>query len=449
MSPERYPLVIFGGGERYGLEGDAKRGVGGKGRQKALDPPTTRGDREEEEENGDSDACLLNPYDVRCLIGVRPLEEGDGIEGRMRRLLDGPKPASFSSSSSSSSSSMPAGQQPIVVEVGQQQPWGGENENASGNTGVSVPTLDDGPSPQVLNGAFHWGTHYWAWIQRSVDGESDVGIGAMGDGIVVGLLFWLVAVWFLFGKKWVGGRKKRPSFAGEAEETTRVEVGNVERESTAIKVNGDAKTPMEQDPEAEVTNDDPQILVNGNGKQLSIDLPSTPNLNLTKPLPNVPPPLTAGLDNDEGDDSDENGLPTTPGKRKARRGRRGKKKKASGDKEVEKEEGGLVLTPRLPVVSQPSLVVSETILGVFGFGFKLITDKNLLFFFFFFRLWLTWHRRLPRLPPRPCSSCQKAPKRLCNPRRTRSLHPPRIRRPPQRHQILLPRIAWQLFVYRA
>jgi serine/threonine-protein kinase/endoribonuclease IRE1 len=356
MSPERYPLVIFGGGERYGLEGDAKRGVaGGKGRQKALDPPTIRGDREEED--GDSDACLVNPYDVRCLIGVRPLEEGDGIEGRMRRLLDGPKTAASSSSSSSSSwsSSMPAGQQPIVVEMGQQQPWGGENENASGNTGVSsVSTIDDGRTPQVPNGA----SSPWAWMVGSVDGESGVGVGGMWDGVMAGLLFGLVTVWFVWGKRWFGGKKKRPpSFAGEAEET---KVGSVERESAAIKVNGDATALVE---EAEVTKD-PPILVNGNGKQLSIDFSSTPNLNLTKPLPDVPPPLTAGVDNDEGDDSDENGLPTTPGKRKARRGKRGRKKKASGDKEAEKEEGGLVLTPKLPVVSQPSLVVSETILGV-------------------------------------------------------------------------------------
>ena len=190
MSPERYPLVIFGGGERYGLEGEARRGVGGKGRQHALDPPTTRGG--DREENGDSDACLLNPYDVHCLIGVRPLEEGDGIEGRMRRLLDGPKTASssFSSSSSSSSSSIPAAQQPIVVEVGQQQPWGGENENASGNTGVSVPTIEDGGTPQVPNGASPW-----AWMVGSVDGESGVGVGGMWDGVMVGLLFVRRLLW--------------------------------------------------------------------------------------------------------------------------------------------------------------------------------------------------------------------------------------------------------------
>ena len=401
MSPERYPLVIFGGGERYGLESEARRGVGGKGRQHALDPPTTRGG--DREENGDSDACLLNPYDVHCLVGVRPLEEGDGIEGRMRRLLDGPKTASSSSysSSSSSSSSMPAGQQPIVVEVGQQQPWGGENDNASGNTGVSVPTIEDGRTPQVPNGASPW-----AWMVGSVDGESGVGVGGMWDGVMVGLLFGLVTVWFVWSKKWwVGGKKKKkPSFAGEAEETTRVEVGSVEREIGEIKVSGDATAVVEKDPpQAEVTND-PPILVNGNGKQLSLDLSSTPNLNLTKPLPDVPPPLTVGVDNDEGDDSDEGGLPTTPGKRKARRGKRGRKKKATGDKEVEKEEGGLVLTPKLPVVPQPSLVVSETILGVLVL--VLVDNGQKLTFISFFILFQALAHMAPSFSKAPSKAAQ-------------------------------------------
>ena len=364
MSPERYPLVIFGGSELgAGGQGDAKHGVGGKRRHTALDPPQSRG---EDADDDDVDACLLNPYDVHCLTGVRPLDESDGIEGRMRRLLDGPKTVS--------SSSMPAGQQPVVVEVGKKQhpPWA---ENASG-----LPTIEDGQrAPRVPHGASRW----WPWVVGSVGGpESGAGVGVgvvggMWDGVLVGLLVGLVSVWLVWVKGWVGRKKKSSA-----------EVGSKEREPAVLQANGD--TP---ETNAEVDNDTSSpILVNGNGqphiiKQLSINLPpSTPTPNTTKPLPEIPPPLTAALDADEGDDSDaegENGAPTTPGKRRARRGKRGKKKKTGSggvvaaqpsgeDKEVENEVAGeklsssLVLTtssPKLPVVAQPSLIVSDTILG--------------------------------------------------------------------------------------
>lgn len=371
MSPERYPLVIFGGSERHGLD----LGSGKKRRQKALDPPTSRGDKDEEEDSGSDslDRCLLNPYDVHCLTGVRPFEEGDGVEGRMRRLLDGPKTAS----SSSWSSSTPAGQQPVVVEVGQQQPWGGESENSSGNT---VPTIDDGRPPQMPLGASRW-----PWMLGSVGGESGVGVGGMWDGVVVGLLFGLATFWLVWGKA-KGGKKKPTSLAGETEETTRsVGVDVDSGESAMLQVNGGAPPLVEQGPEETNTEvDNVPILPNGKGHQLSINLPATPTLNLTKPLPEVPTP---GVDNDEGDDSDaegESGLPTTPGKRKARRGKRGRKKKAAsgdgGDKEVEVlSSSSLVLTPKLPVVSQPSLIVTETILGASVFNLYLESTNHLNF----------------------------------------------------------------------
>jgi serine/threonine-protein kinase/endoribonuclease IRE1 len=133
------------------------------------------------------------------------------------------------------------------------------------------------------------------------------------------------------------------------------------------------------------------ILVNKNGhgqpderkKELSINLPpSTP----TPPAPNVitATPVPDGVA-DDGDDSDvegEGGVPATPGKRKARRGKRGKKKKTGsvavnasgegvdkedeGEKQEEKKPSSLVLTTSSPkplVAPQPSLVVSDTILG--------------------------------------------------------------------------------------
>ncbi|KIM41614.1 hypothetical protein M413DRAFT_445589 [Hebeloma cylindrosporum] len=352
MSPERYPLVIFGGSER---QQDTQEGSkGGVGRQKALDPPSSPGG------DGGDDGCLLNPYDLHCLTGVRPLEEGDGVEGRMRRLLDGPKAVS-------SSSSIPAGQQPLVPH---QPPssWGGENENSSENTGVGVPTIDDGSPPQAPHGSSRWlGSILTSIPAYSSARHSD---GGMWDGVLVGLVFGLVTIWLVWVKaKWRGEKKKRVKVSENME---------VQGETTA---NGDA-TPQLQETNAEV-------LPIGNGhpqQQLSSDLPpatptlGTPTLNISKPLPDVPIPasLKAAAE-DEGDDSDaegENGVLATPGRRKARRGKRGKKKKAANGDGGDKDEGeekpssspSLVLTPKLPVVTQPSLIVSDTILGFGSHG---------------------------------------------------------------------------------
>ena len=103
MSPERYPLVLFGGSERKSGRFVGQYGYGSESRTdtKTLDPPQKRGYRpdgndEDEQvvlggaiergdaEDGDSllDTCLVNPYDLRCLIGVRPIEDDGGYEGR-------------------------------------------------------------------------------------------------------------------------------------------------------------------------------------------------------------------------------------------------------------------------------------------------------------------------------------------------------------------------------
>ncbi|KDR77338.1 hypothetical protein GALMADRAFT_279092 [Galerina marginata CBS 339.88] len=79
MSPEHYP---FGFGER----GGGRHGLGTRQRgRKPLDAP------KEEDTDSELDECLANPHAPRCLVGFRPLEDVDGIEDRVERLLDGPK----------------------------------------------------------------------------------------------------------------------------------------------------------------------------------------------------------------------------------------------------------------------------------------------------------------------------------------------------------------------
>ncbi|KAJ6481660.1 hypothetical protein C8R45DRAFT_1100091 [Mycena sanguinolenta] len=100
MSPDRFPLAVFSGGKRNKV--------------KAIDPPadeaavelpgdideiTAERKRREKAMNernygSENDRCMDRSSlysDRRCLVGIRPLEggDGDGPEMRLKRLIDG------------------------------------------------------------------------------------------------------------------------------------------------------------------------------------------------------------------------------------------------------------------------------------------------------------------------------------------------------------------------
>jgi len=92
MSPDRFPLVAFGGGRQSRLKNldelpspiDAVTEAR-KGREQRM---------RERDYSSEDDMCLdqTSLYtDRRCLVGLHPLEggDGDGPETRMKRLIDG------------------------------------------------------------------------------------------------------------------------------------------------------------------------------------------------------------------------------------------------------------------------------------------------------------------------------------------------------------------------
>ncbi|KAF5325051.1 hypothetical protein D9619_009609 [Psilocybe cf. subviscida] len=82
LSPDHYPLVVFGGHERR----SGKKHAQGK----CADQPKRGKPQENEEGEEPSDPCVLMPSHARCLVGVWALEDSD-VEWRAKRLIDGPK----------------------------------------------------------------------------------------------------------------------------------------------------------------------------------------------------------------------------------------------------------------------------------------------------------------------------------------------------------------------
>ncbi|CAA7269916.1 unnamed protein product [Cyclocybe aegerita] len=338
MSPDKYPLVVFGGSARDKIDGKGKKG----GKRRTLDPPHSGDAGDYSEVETEDDKCLRNPYDVRCLVGVRPLEEEDRYEGRRKRLLDGPK-----TQTPPLQQPMRGSDNPLVIEVA--QGWDAP-DNASGKPRLGLPERDETS-----------GRNFW-------------------EPLVVTLVFGLVSAWFLWRKaKGKIAKAFQEAILREQRKERAEQNGDVQLLENAVEV------PLEQTPSTTGSN---SALPNGSVKKDTPTLPlpatptpATPSLDTPTPLPDTATPT--GLD--EGDDSEGevDGVSPTPGKRKARRGRRGKKKKpgvvgssnsgGADDEEKEEEEkkpsSSLILTssPK-PVVQQPSLIVSDTILGFGSHG---------------------------------------------------------------------------------
>jgi serine/threonine-protein kinase/endoribonuclease IRE1 len=470
MSPEGFPLVVFGGSEardktttKRDRDRDRKTLPAGEGKQEKKDP-------DEQIIDPHDSMCMQNPYDVRCIVGVRQVEGVDEPDWRLKELLDGPPAPRLKGPAPISTVPVP------VVGVGRtpeddndDERW--YNENTSGNTNTNRPgdvlTISDGRS-NVLS-------------HRS---KLEV--------FLFTALFAVFSAWFLWKRVINGGEKARKratvvEVVDHGPENPVVEETYLERDhlindtSITLLDNGTTVHPTmssspppppplvimngHADPINDITNTPIPIppLTPNLKHQPSNHLPATSNPNPPLPISRIPLPSAAGV-TDDNEDSDaeaeaENGAGTaaTPGKRKARRGKRGKKKKPTilGGEEVgngvvngsdekdkaEKEkvadkdlEGGgekpssLILTtssPKPPAPPTPSLTVSDTILGMFCPLFLIFFLKKINSLIS--RLWFPWHSSLPRFIPRSSRSRQTSPPRFRNPSHSRSIHPPTIR----------------------
>ncbi|KIJ96871.1 hypothetical protein K443DRAFT_106542 [Laccaria amethystina LaAM-08-1] len=347
MSPDHYPLVVFGGPERYNQgrlldapgrqleDRDDDDDEGEEGRSPtAVDEITRLRKQRQRMDERKREACVGDSYsrlrDRRCLVGVRRLEDGDGHESRMRRLLDGP----------------------VRGEVGPEV-------LSNGSTPVDEEEVLEDPGLGMVTGAKE-ARKFWEVVIVSV---------------VVGIL----SVWF------VVRRIKRKSLMVLVEEEERKRAEEDVMTPTPSTA-GIPTTPLTAGP-VDVQEPVQSPITNG-----FKDSPKSKD-SAQSLLPIA----------DDGDESGGDGEDpvATPGKRKGRRGKRGKKKKAGaiagsgggGAEEVEEEKklngaahvNGLAVvkeveTPSPPQTSLvitsspkpaptgPSLIVSDTILGFGSHG---------------------------------------------------------------------------------
>lgn len=433
MSPERYPLVVFGTGSRG--KGITKKVFGEDDDEKMLDAPDGGGggdgDDEEQHASLDSansidsnlDACLTlnsHTHSLRCLVGIRHVEEEGGYasEGRLKRLLDGPKTQGMivEQGQGLDAGEYGHGERPIVI--GGVRPE--DNQSTSPGSGERY-------QHRSFNDQLHGSWMSWFgsrdflgndWKRRG--GEGGRKGGTLFEALVLALGVGAVSGWVVWKRvrRSGPGSVKSESREGERKEASRISIGS-----------GDSKA--EQTAASSTSNGEVDKLENGS-------LPSPPlpssNANKTfdrveldlKPLPDPPsglvddggaadndssvlvpngrptPGLVVGVGVEDGEDTEGEGdvdVPATPGhgtgvgngKKRARRGKRGKKKRPAvasgmgegngvvgqgGGEERESRDDGderplVVLTSEFkrgePVKAEQqqrsALVLSDTILG--------------------------------------------------------------------------------------
>jgi hypothetical protein len=297
---------------------------------------------------------------------------------------------------------------------------------------------------------------------------------------------------------------------GENEEETVMDKQE-ERRAVGMDKNVDlVSPPLSKPTPASAVNEDKEVDANDAGySPPPAPVPITPSAssnsaNLTTLLvPTTPittPVILVGEETDKEDNSDtedfvvitENGaggistpkhqgeVPSTPTpdtpmkKKKTRRGKRPAKKpknwngvvagemvQGNGpalgkDGEVQETktqtpvlaESSLIVKSAAKPVStpSPSLLVSDTVLGKPFLSFAhicLYLIPSLIA-----RVRFAWYSSLPGLSPRTSSSRQTSLSGFRHSRLSRGFHPPRIRRPSQRHPILLPRSPRWILVHR-
>ena len=352
MSPDRFPLVVFG-------DSNTDR------RWHSIDPP-------EDDSVNDfpvdlesaarvakvrklREMCRNGASDVRCLTGVRPL--GSDSQSRLSRLLDGapsvitapPPPTPYSHSNSNRPN--------MEVEVRNEDPLPDGNGTmkplpAWGNH--SGPRIEDRPAGGLLG----------------MDGSTQA-ISAFGLAAIV-LLLWMSVKKFLATPPSLPPSPTSASLPASPpevkEDTTKPVVEqDVPEEKLQEVVNGDAK-PASMGEQVPASN-------------AAEDLPAARKVVFTSDTADADP-LTDAPDDDT---EKENEAPDTTGKRKGIRRKRGKKKNKGvaitiPTDEVEQVEptpraNGPSLAPVQTILLAPStppapvvktLVVSETVLGGSG-----------------------------------------------------------------------------------
>ncbi|KAJ7031663.1 hypothetical protein C8F04DRAFT_1235902 [Mycena alexandri] len=358
MSPDRFPLVVFGGGG--GSKPKMKTiGSGPKGEDPTVELPpeidavtAARKEREkamkERDYGSDDDKCLdrTSLYtDRRCLVGIRPLEggDGDGPEMRMKRLIEGAPHVS--------------------------PPWELAPDNTHTNTGL------EGTVDGVSNGSAER-NRMPVSNPTYVVGDEKTDEFLLWKGVAFAVVLGAMGLWFGMGKV-----RKRATLGSPIQ--TMLHVQPVEAISL-VEPGPPMPTLLSPTPTEELTP------------------PLSPQVLTTKKLPPLPP--SAALADDE-EDSDRDGDGDVDGdagaltgtKRKVRRGKRRRKKAGAGaaegaeangqdssEKENQKQNGGVengvipqtpsglsFTTASVPVPAppvEPSLVVSDSVLGYGSHG---------------------------------------------------------------------------------
>jgi len=388
MSPERFPLVLFGGSGLPGPGSPAAVYVGDEGENKKEKKGGRRGYRPDGEMEdvvfrvgpvvpskekgkgggkGDTetllDRCLDNPHDPRCLVGIRPLVEdvGDDDEyghghgyagsggprslgpgprvgypsgygnyghpsyyGRPRRLLDGPNKPGAELPLPLPNQSPPAGSSRPDGE--REGEAGVERDAASSRSGSSSSSSS-------------------SWFP-SFSGMRNNGSGMLGDtgtvggrrsGDVQGLWQGLLLV-LVLGVLWIGMVLKRKEKRGGSEKAKEViggEESEVKRPTALDLPLPDSKLELEVGVAVEVP------FVSGDGLQKDNNSDEvlrtatlTPAVNGVLEIPVSAVPATPGTATSlEGEESDgeAEGVGGAGGvmqtKKKARRGKRGRRKR--------------------------------------------------------------------------------------------------------------------------
>ncbi|KAF8208276.1 hypothetical protein K438DRAFT_1574766 [Mycena galopus ATCC 62051] len=345
MSPDRFPLVVFSGGRTNRVKViDAGTDEELRELPTDLDAVTAERKRREkakERNYGSMDDRCLDPSslytDRGCLVGIRPLQggDGDGPEMRFKRLLDG------------------------VPTVPTQWEPPAENTHRALNG-----TVDGAPNRSTERMPLDNST-------RAVGSEQAVDDLFLWKGVAFAFVVGALGLWFGLGKV-----RRRPA-AGSPPVLNLLAMEPAE----VIPALADPTTPLLQEESTPPLS--PLILT-------SKKLP---------PLP--PDVADDGDDSDRDGDDNENGPASAqPGrKRKGRRGKRANKKKPgmvdpvetnldSSEKENQQEKplenglaatpnsnplspSGLSFSPTIPVVAppvEPSLVVSDHVLGYGSHG---------------------------------------------------------------------------------
>ncbi|KAF7329834.1 hypothetical protein MKEN_00246800 [Mycena kentingensis (nom. inval.)] len=360
MSPERFPLVAFSDGGRTGqrqlprIDGPQGRSSELPGKIDDITEKRKQEDRDralrENDYGADDERCMDRSAlytDRQCLVGIRPLEggDGDGAEMRMKRLIDGV---------------------PTVPPV----PWDTQDEPQKGlaNTLDGVGNLSGTSNRSTLPESGSATSPTMMRVPPLDHGILDDAI--LWKGITLGLVIAMSTLGL-----WLG-------------------IGKVRRRALLRQVE---EEPVYAKPEPSVEH----LLAPSTPLPIPQHMtpPPSPQVLISKKLP--PLPVDAAADEDaNGSDREldgEDDVPATPGKPKKtphRRGRRAKKNKnaaaangaadgsekenlkgaESGNGVVPNGEGlspsGLSFAtppPKMPVV-EPSLVVSDTVLGYGSHG---------------------------------------------------------------------------------